>query len=72
MRGGFVPGLSALDNPAQIIAWAILFGYAQQLFTRFVDDRAHDVLNQVGGQEQPRDPRPSGVTITGKLSEPDH
>ena len=33
MRGEFVPGLSALDSPAQIIAWAILFGYAQQLFT---------------------------------------
>lgn len=25
MRGEFVPGLSALDSPAQIIAWAILF-----------------------------------------------
>ena len=68
MRGGFVPGLSALDNPAQIIAWAILFGYAQQLFTRLVDDRAHNVLNQVGGQEQPRDPRPPSGSITGNLS----
>lgn len=70
MRGGFVPGLSALDNPAQIIAWAILFGYAQQLFTRFVDDRAHDVLNQVGGQERPRDPRPTSGSITGNLLAP--
>jgi hypothetical protein len=70
MRGGFVPGLSALDNPAQIIAWAILFGYAQQLFTRFVDDRAHDVLNQVGGQERPREPRPTSGSITGNLSAP--
>jgi hypothetical protein len=26
----------ALDSPAQITAWAIVFGYAQQLFTRFV------------------------------------
>jgi hypothetical protein len=68
MRGGFVPGLSALDNPAQIIAWAILFGYAQQLFTRLVDDRAHNVLNQVGGQEQPRDPRPPSGSITGNPS----
>jgi hypothetical protein len=68
MRGGFVPGLSALDNPAQIIAWAILFGYAQQLFTRLVDDRAHDVLNQVGGQERPLEPRPTSGSITGNLS----
>jgi hypothetical protein len=48
MRGNFVPGLSALDTPAQIIAWAIIFGYAQQIFTRFVDARAHTVLDEVG------------------------
>lgn len=45
MRGGFVPGLSALDTPAQILAWAILFGYAQEVFTRMVDNRGHDVLD---------------------------
>ncbi len=47
MRGGFVPGLSALDSPPQILAWAVLFGYAQQVFTRFVDQQAHDVLDNV-------------------------
>lgn len=64
MRGDFVPGLSALDSPGQIVAWAILFGYAQQLFTRFVDDRAHSILDEVSGQEQPRGavPRPTEVT----------
>lgn len=54
MRGDFIPGLSALDSSAQIIAWAILFGYAQQLLTRFVDDRAQRVLADVG----PGDPAP--------------
>ncbi|MET7301669.1 hypothetical protein [Embleya sp. NPDC005575] len=49
MRGDFVPGLSALDSSAQIIAWAVIFGYAQQLFTRFVDNQAQLVLNAVGG-----------------------
>jgi hypothetical protein len=49
MRGQFVPGLSALDSPAQIIAWAIVFGYAQQLLTRLVDQQAHSVLDDVGG-----------------------
>jgi hypothetical protein len=49
MRGEFVPGLSALDFPAQIVAWAIVFGYAQQLFTRLVDEQAHNVLDDVGG-----------------------
>jgi hypothetical protein len=63
MRGGFVPGLSALDSPAQILAWALVFGYAQQLFTRLVDDRAHDVLNQVGGQEQPRPPVTTSLVV---------
>lgn len=48
MRGQFVPGLSALDFPAQIIAWAVVFGYAQQLFTRMVDQQAQDVLGDVG------------------------
>jgi hypothetical protein len=28
MRGQFVPGLSALDSSAQILAWALVFGYA--------------------------------------------
>jgi hypothetical protein len=49
MRGEFLPGLSALDSSGQIIAWAIVFGYAQQLFTRFVDEQADSVLNDVRG-----------------------
>src|SRR4029453_12223378 len=43
MRGQFVPGLSALDSSAQILSWAIILGYSQQLLTRFVDQRAHTV-----------------------------
>lgn len=48
MRGGFVPGLSDLDSSAQILAWAIVFGYAQEVFTRLVDTQAHSVLDAVG------------------------
>ncbi|MFI2373695.1 hypothetical protein ACH5AO_01245 [Streptomyces sp. NPDC018964] len=63
IRGEFVPGLQALDSSAQIIAWAIIFGYAQQLFTKFVDNQAQSVLSSVGGPNntdvQPvRDPQP--------------
>lgn len=47
MRGQFVPGLSALDSSAQILAWALLFGYGQQLFMRFVDQQGQTVLNNV-------------------------
>ena len=50
MRGGFVPGLSALDSSAQILSWAVVFGYAQQLVTRLVDEQAHAVLEDVGGR----------------------
>lgn len=49
MRGAFVPGLSALDSSAQIIGWAIIFGYSQQIFTRLVDRQGQAVLDAVGG-----------------------
>ncbi len=52
MRGQFVPGLTALDTSAQILAWALLFGYAQQLFTRLVDQQAHTVLDSVRGADR--------------------
>jgi hypothetical protein len=44
MRGEFIPGLSALDFPGQILAWALVFGYAQQLFTGAVDTQAGSLL----------------------------
>lgn len=47
MRGQFLPGLTALDTSAQIIAWAIVLGAAQQLFTRFVDERGTAVMRAV-------------------------
>lgn len=60
MRGGFIPGLSALDSSAQIIAWAIVFGYSQQLLTRFVDQQANTVLEKVGTPTNPQLAVPSG------------
>ena len=54
MRGQFVPGLSALDTSAQILAWALVFGYAQQLFTRLVDQQGQTVLNNVRGADRPQ------------------
>jgi hypothetical protein len=53
MRGQFVPGLSALDTSAQILAWALVFGYAQQLFTRFVDQQGQAVMANVRGASRP-------------------
>jgi hypothetical protein len=54
MRGQFVPGLSALDTSAQILAWALVFGYAQQLFTRLVDQQGQTVLNNVRSADSPQ------------------
>ncbi len=58
MRGQFVPGLSALDTSAQILAWALVFGYAQQLFTRFVDRQGQTVLDSVRGADRRNEPIP--------------
>lgn len=48
IRGAFVPGLSDLDSRAQVLAWAAVFGAAQHLVTRLVDDRAQMTLSEVG------------------------
>jgi hypothetical protein len=58
MRGQFVPGLTALDTPAQILAWALIFGYAQQLFTRLVDQQGQTVLDAVRGADK-HEPSPA-------------
>ncbi|MFD8263407.1 hypothetical protein ACFV19_31915 [Streptomyces griseoluteus] len=60
MRGGFVPGLTALDSSAQIIAWAVIFGYSQELFTKWVDRQGQRVLESVRGPLDP--PGPAGHT----------
>ena len=58
VRGGFIPGLSALDTPAQILSWALVFGFAQQLLTRLVDQQGQTVLNSVRGANRPNEPSP--------------
>jgi hypothetical protein len=51
IRGQFVPGLSALDSQEQILAYALVFGYAQQLLTRLIDRQAGTVLDSVVSKE---------------------
>lgn len=58
MRGGFIPGLTALDSSPQILAWAVVFGAAQQLVTGLVDRQAQDVMNNVGGKPHSESERP--------------
>ncbi|MEU5508131.1 hypothetical protein [Streptomyces fungicidicus] len=66
MRGGFVPGLSALDSSAQIIAWAIIFGYSQQLFTRLVDGQAQALVNTVGAPSATVTPPPPSPSTAAR------
>ena len=47
LGGGFVPGLSELDSQRQILAYALLFGYGQQVATRYLDERASTLLSAV-------------------------
>jgi hypothetical protein len=51
IKGGFVPGFSQLDTQGQILAYAIVFGVAQHLVTRLVDQRADDVLSKLPSKE---------------------
>jgi hypothetical protein len=51
VRGEFVPGLSQLDNQPQILAYAFLFGIAQQLITGAVDRQAQEILTKVPSKE---------------------
>jgi hypothetical protein len=47
LGGNFVPGLSELDSQRQILAYALVFGYAQQLVSRLVDDRARTIVSRL-------------------------
>lgn len=58
IRAQFIPGLTALDSSAQIVAWAIVLGYAQQVFTRAVDRQAQTVLAE-SDYAQSRRPEPT-------------
>ncbi len=51
IQGKFVPGLSVLDSQGQILAYALVFGFAQQAFTRLIDRKAQDLLEGLPGGE---------------------
>ncbi|MEV8630784.1 hypothetical protein AB0395_03930 [Streptosporangium sp. NPDC051023] len=45
LNSGFVPGFSGLGSQPAILVWAMVFGYGQQIVTRFVDQRADNLLS---------------------------
>ena len=60
IRGGFVPGLTNLDSQVQILAYAFLFGYAQQLFTKIIDKQGQSILGSLPSKDS-GSPRPELV-----------
>lgn len=51
LTGQFVPGFSALDSPEQILAYALVFGYAQQLLTGLIDRRALTLVSSLPSKD---------------------
>jgi hypothetical protein len=52
IQGGFVPGLSALDDPAQVLSYSIILGFGQEAFTRLVDRQGQRILDNAPGRDQ--------------------
>ena len=68
LGGGFAPGFSDLDSQRQILAYALVFGYAQQVLTRLVDDRAQLVLNNVPSKD-PEGKQPDQAVTAAPVAE---
>lgn len=66
IQGKFVPGLSVLDSQGQILAYALIFGFAQQALSRLLDRQAQTLLEGLpgGAATEPTAPGP------GKLRQP--
>ncbi len=62
IRGNFIPGLSSLDNQEQILAYALIFGYAQQLLTRLIDKQGESVLSSVPSKDAQSE-QPNAVVV---------
>src|SRR5215212_3227919 len=59
IQGKFVPGLSVLDSQGQILAYALVFGFAQQALSRLLDRQAQTLLEGLPGGTA-TEPRPPG------------
>jgi hypothetical protein len=54
IRREFIHGLSALDAQEQILAYALVFGYAYQLLTGLIDRQAMGLLSSVPSKDPSR------------------
>ncbi len=65
IQGEFIPGLSALDSQEQILAYALVFGYAQQLLTGLIDRQALGLLSSVPSKDAAQNRPQLSVAIPG-------
>jgi hypothetical protein len=70
IQGEFVPGLSHLDNSAQVLGYSIILGYGQELFTRLVDRQGQALLNSAPGPDPLTPRRPDEEAHMPSLAEP--
>jgi hypothetical protein len=70
VRGDFVPGLTALDSQEQILAYALVFGFAQQLFTRLLDQQVQTVLQGLPSKDTADEPPPPPMVAHDSKSHP--
>jgi hypothetical protein len=63
IQGEFIPGLSSLDSQQQILAYALLLGFAQQVFTHSLDVRAQSLLEALPGKDSPAVPTATATAI---------
>lgn len=63
IQGGFVPGFSNLDSSAQVLAWSLLFGVAQESVTRLIDQQGRKIIGNVRGPSRglEDDPEPTSA-----------
>jgi hypothetical protein len=62
LRAGVVPGFTALDTQSEILVYAIVFGAAQDLFTRLIDSRANDLAQKADPDDAPAAAEPAPST----------
>jgi hypothetical protein len=59
IQGDFVPGLSVLDSQEQILAYALILGFGQQVFTRLLDQKAQTLLSGLPSRDATTRPEPA-------------
>jgi hypothetical protein len=68
IQGQFIPGLSALDSQQQILAYALVLGYAQQVFTYSLDRRAQTLLDGLPAKDASTPPA-GGAALVAQAAE---